>query len=90
MQELEYQILGKLYFIEAFEKLTEELNAPKPEIRDALRNLLGQQYVAAYVFNFRHNRFEQTAVYDTDSLEEYFFGVTQKGLALHDKGLNNG
>lgn len=86
MPQLEFEILGKLYFIEAYDKLTEEVGASPNEIRDGLRNLLGQQYVAAYVFDFRYNRFEQTAIYDTDGLEAYFFGATRKGIELHSKG----
>jgi hypothetical protein len=86
MPQLEFDILSKLYFIEAYDRLLEEVNASPNEIRDGLRNLLGQQYVAAFVFDFRHNRFEQTAVYDTDSLEEYFFGATQKGIKRHSEG----
>ena len=89
MPQLELDILSKLYFIEAYDRLEEEVNASPNEIRDGLRNLLGQQYVAAFVFNFRQNRFEQTAVYDTDGLDEYFFGATQKGIDLHDKGVAN-
>ena len=54
MPQLEFDILSKLYFIEAFDRLLEEVNASPNEIRDGLRNLLGRQYVAAFVFDFRH------------------------------------
>jgi hypothetical protein len=86
MEKLEYEILGCLYFVEPFNRVCEEVSASKPEIKDALRNLIGQHYVAAYVFNIRNNQFEQTAVYDTDNLESYCFSATQKGISLHNKG----
>ncbi len=90
MQQLEIDILGYLYFVEPFDKLAEEVSASKPELKDALRNLLGRHYVAAYTFNIQNNRFEQTAVYDTDNLEQYCFSATQKGITLHNKALNDG
>lgn len=90
MEWLEFEILGQLYFVEPFEKVLEEVPAEKTEIKDALRNLISQHYVAAYVFNMQNNRFEQTAVYDTDKLEDYCFSATQKGITAHSKGPDHG
>lgn len=84
MEKLEYEILGCLYFVEPFNRLCEEVSASEPEIKDALRNLIGQHYVTTYIFNIRNNKYEQTALYDTDDLESYCFGATQKGINLHN------
>ncbi len=84
--EVEYQILGTLYFFEPFEKIEEEVDAKHNVIKDALRNLIAKKYVSPYHFNETKRRFEQAFLYDSDNLEEYYFSATSKGIDLYGKG----
>lgn len=86
VHQVEYDILGTLYFYEPFDKILEEVDASRNVIRDALKNLLAKKLVAAYHYDEVKRQFIQAALYDTDNLYEYYFSATKKGIDIYGKG----
>lgn len=89
LQALEYEVLGTLYFIEPLKNILDEVNEKSNVVKDCLRTLVADQLVAPYTYDQSKNRFERTFMYDSDNLEEYYFGATQKGIDLHSNSRVN-
>lgn len=83
LEKLDYEVLGTLYFIEPLKNILEEVDEKPNVVKDCLRALVADQLVAPYTFDPQKNQFERTFMYDSDNLEAYYFGATQKGIDLH-------
>lgn len=81
---LELDILNALYFVEPFEHILEEVEAPANQVRDSLRFLLDNKLVVAMEYDQERRDFKRTFFYDTDDLHAYHYLATKEGLFAHN------
>lgn len=84
MNELQFQILDSLYFVESFANVLEEAGEPVPIVVDELRTLIDKGWIQVMEFDKEQNDYVRTAIYDSDHLENYHFLATKDGLMKHN------
>lgn len=84
MNDLQFQILDSLYFVESFANVVEEAGEPVPIVVDELRTLIDRGWIQVMEFDQEQNDFVRTAIYDSDHLENYHFLATKDGLMKHN------
>ncbi len=84
LNELQFDILDSLYFVEPFEKIQEECDAPRAVVVDELRTLIDRGWVQVMAYHDAKGDFVRTAIFDTDHLEDYRFLATKEGLLKHN------
>ncbi len=84
INEVQFQILDSVYFVESFEHIREEAGVPVPVLVDELRVLIDKGWVQVMVFDRKKDDFVRTGIFDTDHLEDYHFLVTRNGLMRHN------
>jgi hypothetical protein len=83
MTDQEFDILDELYFVTSFEELQSRIGLPEPAMREALRDLIGSNYVKCLfpdqdtVVPFDPTHFEKEG-------HHYFFLATKEGLLAHN------
>lgn len=82
--ELEYDILNTIYFVESFEKILEEVNAPENIVADGLKFLIDHKFVIAMRWNSGKQEYERTFFYDSDNMRAYHYLITKDGLTAHN------
>lgn len=70
---VEYEILGTLYFKETYNKIIEEVNYPENIVAASLRFLIENKLIAVLVFDETEMKLVKTLIYDKDNLQEYSF-----------------
>jgi hypothetical protein len=80
---VEYEILGTLYFTETYHKIIEEVNYPENIVAASLRFLIENKLIAVLVFDETEKKLVKTLIYDKDNLQEYSFVATRLGLNMH-------
>lgn len=84
LNDIEWQILDSLYFVEPFDKIVEEVNAPETIIADNLKQLIHKRYVVALVWSEEKKDYIKTYMYNTDNMREYHYLATKEGLLAHN------
>ncbi|MEM7658566.1 MAG: hypothetical protein AAF399_20750, partial [Bacteroidota bacterium] len=84
LNDLQFQILDSLYFVESFRHVVEEADVPVPFVVDELRNLIDQGLVQVMQFDEDSGDYLRTIIFDTDHLDEYHFLATKDGLLKHN------
>lgn len=84
LSALQYEILDKIYFVESFRHITEEINSPVNIIADELKNLIVKRWIQVLVYDEKAKDYVKTEIYDTDNLQDYFFLITKEGLLKHN------
>lgn len=81
---LQYEILDKIYFVEPFKRILEEVNSPAHIIADELKNMIVKRWVQVLRYDDTLKDYVKTEIYDTDNLQDYFFLITKEGLLKHN------
>lgn len=81
---LQYEILDKIYFVEPFKHIVDEVNAPANIIIDELKNLLVKRWVQVLQYDDTLKDYVKTEIYDADNMQDYFFLITKEGLLKHN------
>lgn len=81
---LQYEILDKIYFVEPFQQIVQEVNSPVHIIADELKNMIVKRWVQVLVYDDTIKDYVKTEIYDTDNLHNYFFLITKEGLLKHN------
>ncbi|MCS7029397.1 MAG: hypothetical protein NZ519_11595 [Bacteroidia bacterium] len=81
---LQYEILDKIYFVEPFHRIVEEVKSPANVVADELKNLIAKQWVQVLKYDEQIKDYIKTEIYDIDNLEDYFFLITKEGLLKHN------
>ena len=84
LSAIEYDILGALYFVEPFDNIVKEVNAPENIITDCLRGLIQHKLVTAMKFDPEQSEYVRSFIYDSDNMRAYHYLVTKEGLMRHN------
>ncbi|MFN4082796.1 MAG: hypothetical protein ACK4K9_04130 [Bacteroidia bacterium] len=84
LSEIEWEILNAIYFVEPFEHIVQEVNAPVPVIADCLKQLIHKRFVVALEWNEEKQDYIKTFMYDTDNMCSYRYLATKEGLLAHN------
>ncbi|MDZ4840094.1 MAG: hypothetical protein SGJ04_08810 [Bacteroidota bacterium] len=81
--DIEFAVLGAVYFVEPFEKILEEVPFSKPIVADALKMMIDRGYITPMVWDDERSLHVRTFFYDTDNMDAYFYQATRAGLIVH-------
>jgi hypothetical protein len=84
LSDIEYDILNAIYFVEPFETLRAECNAPANIIADVLKQLIDKKYVTPMQFDEVKQEYVRTFFYDSDNMNAYYYLATKEGLMIHN------
>lgn len=85
LDEIEFDILDAIYFVEPFEHIVEECREKnKNVIADTLKQMIHKKWVSAMVFSEEKNDFVRSFIYDTDDMNAYHYLATKEGLLVHN------
>ena len=84
LNDLQFDILDALYFVEPFANILEEVNASRPILIDELRTMIDRGWIQVMEFDKEQGDYYRSTIFDTDRLESYFFLATKKGLLKHN------
>lgn len=84
LSELQYKILGSLFFAEPYEALKEEVPVAEAILKDELKILIDRDWIQVMQESGMGGDVKRTMFFDSDHLELYAFQITQKGLGLHE------
>ncbi|MCB0843854.1 MAG: hypothetical protein KDE26_11425 [Bacteroidetes bacterium] len=84
MNDVQFQILDSIYFVESFANIVEEAGEPVPVVVDELRTMIDRGWIQVMMFDEEKNDFVRTSIYDTDHMEEYHYLATKTGLMKHN------
>ncbi|GGK81988.1 hypothetical protein ACD591_10880 [Rufibacter glacialis] len=83
MTDQEFDIIDELYFVTSFEELRQKLQMPEPELRHALRSLVGMNFVKCLFPNQ-----DSEVPFDPEHFDReghrYYFLATKEGLLAHN------
>ena len=86
MDELEFEILDAIYFVEPFDTILKEVSEKRlGVILEALRQLIKKRYVQVLSYNEAKQDFLSTPFYDFDRIDELRFLATKEGLMAHNR-----
>ncbi|MEM9987392.1 MAG: hypothetical protein AAF804_20045 [Bacteroidota bacterium] len=83
LNDLQFDILDTIYFVEPLEHILEECDAPRAVIIDELKTMIDRGWVQVMRYDEKKDDFVRTAIFDSDHLEEYSFLATKDGLLRH-------
>ena len=83
LNELEWDILNAIYFVEPFQNILDECKASEPIVADALKQLIHKKYVVAMRFDEETQEYIRSFIYDTDNMHAYCYLATKEGLIAH-------
>ncbi|MCZ2140980.1 MAG: hypothetical protein LC096_06260 [Bacteroidia bacterium] len=84
LSDIEYEILDAIYFVEPFDKILSECNAPANIVADVLKQLIHKKYVVAMRFDEVEQEYVRSFIYDTDNMHAYAYLATKEGLLAHN------
>jgi hypothetical protein len=84
LSELEYEILGSLYFVESFGHILEECKEQPPIVADVLKQLISKKLVVAMKWDDEKTEYVRSFIYDTDDMHAYHYLATKDGLFAHN------
>jgi predicted methyltransferase len=84
LTDIEYDVLNAVYFVEPFENIVNECNAPAPIVADVIKQLIHKKYIAAMQWDEEKNEYIRSYIYDTDNMKSFFYLATKDGLMAHN------
>lgn len=84
IDDIEFDILNCLYFVEPFEKILEEVHQPPAIVSDVLKTLIRKKMVVAMRWDEEKGDYERSFIYDGDNLNAYSYLATREGLMAHN------
>lgn len=84
LQEIDYDILNSLYFVEPFDKILEEVNHPPKIVGDCLKQLIAKKLVSAMKWDEEKQEYIRSFVFDSDNMHAYSYMATKEGLLIHN------
>jgi hypothetical protein len=83
LNEIQYQILNALYFVEPFDTLVNEVAAAEPVIADELKTLIAKRLVQAMQFDPVSKDYVSTYLGNADDMRAFHYLATKEGLLTH-------
>jgi hypothetical protein len=84
IDDLEFDILNCLYFVEPFEKILEEVSYSPAVVGDALKTLIHKKMVVAMKWDDEKQDYLRSFIYDSDNMHAYSYLATKEGLIAHN------
>lgn len=84
IDDIEYEVLNCLYFVEPFDKILEEVKQPASIVGDVLKSLIHKKMVAAMLWDDERGDYLRSFIYDSDNLRAYSYLATKEGLLAHN------
>ena len=84
LTNIDYDILNALYFVEPFEKILEEVDAPDQIVADCLKQLISKRLVSAMKWDEEKREYVRSFIYDSDNMNAYSYMATKEGLMAHN------
>jgi hypothetical protein len=84
LTDIEFDILNALYFVEPFEHILEETDAPPAVVADVLKQLIHRKYVVPMKWDEEKTEFIRSFIYDSDDMTAYHYLATKEGLLAHN------
>ena len=84
LNELQFDIIDCLYFVESYENILEDVSKPEPIVRDELRTLIDRGYVNVLIFDEENGDYKKTAIFDSDNMKDYHYLASKDGLLKHN------
>jgi len=84
LNDVQFQILDALYFVEPFENLLDEVEATRPVIIDELRSMIDKGWIQVMEYSQEKGDYIRTSIFDGDHFENYSFLATKEGLLKHN------
>ena len=84
MNDLTFQILDALYFVEPYEKLKAEIPVPDAVLKDELKRLISLGWIEVKEWNEELKDYVSSPIFDSHNLEKYAFIITFEGLQQHN------
>lgn len=84
LNELQFDIIDCLYFVEPYTNILEDVGKPEPVMRDELRTLIDRGYVNVLVFDETKGDYNKTVIFDSDNMQDYFYLASKDGLLKHN------
>ncbi|MCE2740490.1 MAG: hypothetical protein LW669_03270 [Sphingobacteriales bacterium] len=84
MDEVEFEILNVLYFVEPFEKILEEVPYAANIVADVLKTLIHKKWVVAMKWDEVLQDYKRSFIYDSDNMHAYSYLATKEGLLAHN------
>jgi hypothetical protein len=84
LDDIEFEILNCLYFVEPFEKILEEVDFPANVVADVLKTLIHKKMVVAMFWDDKIQDYKRSFIYDSDNMNSYSYLATKEGLLAHN------
>ncbi|MBC7382053.1 MAG: hypothetical protein H7296_03555 [Bacteroidia bacterium] len=84
LDDLEYDILNCVYFVEEYTKILEEVMAPPGVVADGLKTLINKKFVIAMKWEEETQEYKRSFIYDSDNMNAYSYMATKEGLLAHN------
>jgi hypothetical protein len=84
INDLQFNILDALYFVEPYQNILDEVEEPEPVIRDELRSMIDKGWVHVMAFDEEKGDYVKSPIYDTDNMQDYAYLASKKGLLRHN------
>ena len=82
MNDLEFDILDEIYFVESFESIQHRLNIDTQILKESLKKMINKGWIKCFA-----NQYTEV-IFDTHSFEEkyqiYHYLATKEGLLAHN------
>lgn len=86
MDELEFEIIDAIYFVEPFETILKEVTEKRlGVVKECLRGLIRKRWVQVMCWSETKKEMISTAFYDYDKMEDFHFLATKEGLMAHNR-----
>jgi hypothetical protein len=84
LDDIAFDILNCVYFVEPFEKIVEEVNYPPNIVGDVLKTLIQKKLIAAMLWDENLQEYKRSFMYDSDNMHAYSYMATKEGLLAHN------
>ncbi|MDP3930295.1 MAG: hypothetical protein Q8R57_14840 [Bacteroidota bacterium] len=84
LDEVEFEVLNVLYFVEPFEKILEEVPYAPNIVADVLKTLIHKKLVVAMKWDDVVQDYKRSFIYDSDNMHAYSYLATKEGLMAHN------
>jgi hypothetical protein len=82
--DVEFDILGTIYFVEPFDKIAEEVHCPENIVADSLKFLIDHKFVSPMRWDEGKREYIRSFIYDSDNMRAYHYLITKEGLIAHN------
>ena len=82
LTDLQKKILGSLYYLESFDTILEEVDAPANYISDDVKTLIDRGMIKVVEPN-ENGGYEGRFYYDSDNMRAFYYQITKDGLTAY-------